>query len=152
MAGLPDILLLRAHGRKIAVIHGGVTAINRFLWPVSPDAAFAEEISALEGIVGRVDMIVAGHCGIPFLRRFGNVTWLNAGTVGVPPHDGRADTRYAVLTEEGPIIERLAYDAGSAASAMIDAGLGPDYAEALTTGWWPSEDVLPQAMRRGAAA
>ena len=33
---------------------------------------------------------------------------------------------------------------------LAAAGLPPDYAEALASGWWPSEDVLPPGLRRAA--
>jgi hypothetical protein len=47
MAALPRLAVFRAHGRRWGVVHGGVTAVNRFLWPNSPEAEFAEEIAAL---------------------------------------------------------------------------------------------------------
>src|SRR5262249_7076071 len=54
---------------------------------------------------------------------------------------------YSVLTPVagGLRIEHraLAYDHAAAAAAMIRAGLPPDYREALTSGIWPSCDVLP---------
>ena len=51
-----------------------------------------------------------------------------------------------------PRLLRLAYDHAAAAADMRAAGLTQGYDRALETGWWPSEDVLPPALRRASAA
>ena len=149
MGTCPDIAVFTHGGRRVAVIHGGATDIARFIWPVSPESVFAEEISALRAEVGPVDMIIAGHSGIPFQRQVGEVLWLNAGVIGMPPHDGGIATRFALLPEAGaPRIEVLDYDPAPTVQAMQAAGLVQGYHAALTSGWWPSEDVLPPELRR----
>ena len=146
--GLPEIGTFMQKGRRYAVIHGGITAINRFIWPDSPAETFLEEITALEHRLGKINGVVAGHSGIAFHRRVEGYQWINAGAIGLPPHDGRPETRYAVLTDGEVIIERLAYDHAAARAAMERAGLTQGYHAALTTGLWPSEDVLPDSLRR----
>ena len=66
----------------------------------------------------------------------------------MPPHDGLPETRYVVLTDQGAEIRRLSYDHQGAAEAMRAAGLTQGYDRALDSGIWPSEDVLPHALRR----
>jgi hypothetical protein len=34
---------------------------------------------------------------------------------------------------------------------MVHAGLTQGYQTGLTTGWWPSEDVLPLVLRRASS-
>ncbi len=148
MASLPDVILFSAFGRRHAVIHGGLSDIARFLWPVSPEAAFAEEIALLVDLVGPLERVIAGHCGIAFRRRIGAVEWLNAGSIGLPPNDGRPETRYLRLTGAGAVFERLRYDAAAARADMERAGLVQGYERALVSGWWPSEEILPPQMRR----
>lgn len=154
MDGLPGIGVLRHEGAVTAVIHGGVTNIARFLWPSDPDAAFAEEVIALEDAVGSpVDRVISGHCGIAFTRDVRmagrRVQWINVGSAGMPPHDGRTETRFAVIEPDGmATIHRLAYDHRAAAADMRVAGLNQGYDDALESGLWPSEDVLPPALRR----
>ena len=148
MADRPDVAVLDHEGVRTAVVHGGATDVARFLWPVSPASAFAEEVSALEAVLGRVDRVVAGHCGIPFARRVAGVEWVNAGSIGMPPHDGRPMGRYAAIRPEGAVIHRLSYDHDAAAAEMRAAGLVQGYDQTLSTGLWPSEDVLPAALRR----
>ena len=154
MAGLPDIAVLRHDGAVTAVIHGGVTDRARFLWPSDPDGAFAGEVAALDRILGLpVERVIAGHCGIAFTRDVGLdgrvVRWINAGSAGMPPHDGRPETRFVVIAPDGrAVIHRLPYDHAAAAADMRHAGLTQGYDSTLENGIWPSEDVLPAALRR----
>lgn len=149
MGALPDVLVFAHAGQRFAVIHGGVTDVARFLWPGSPDAEFEQEISALRDHIGPVGRIVAGHSGVAFQRQIGGVLWLNAGVIGLPPHDGRTETRFATLAQDGRVlVERLAYDSAPTVAAMDHAGLTQGYHVTMTSGIWPSEDVLPPELRR----
>ncbi|MBD3679314.1 MAG: metallophosphoesterase family protein [Rhodobacteraceae bacterium] len=148
MGNCPDLIRFTHGGRRYAVIHGGMTDIARFIWPVSPDQVFAEERAAIEAVAGPIDAVIAGHCGVAFHRRIGEFDWINAGAIGLPPHDGRPETRFAILSERGVIFEHLSYDHAAAADAMRAAGLTQGYDAALLSGVWPSEDVLPPEMRR----
>lgn len=150
MASLPGLAVFRAHGRRWGVLHGGATAVNRFLWPTSPKAALAEEIAAFEALAGPVDAVLAGHCGLPFLCEVAGRLWFNTGALGLPPNDGAPRTSFGVIAADGPRIERLAYDHQGAARAMRAAGLTQGYDRALLSGRWPSEDVLPPELRRAA--
>jgi len=147
MANLPDFGLFSHQDRRYAVIHGGVTSISRFLWPSSEEADFVLEIAALEAVTGQVDGIIAGHSDIAFHRRIGRHQWINAGAIGLPPHDGRPETRFARLENGEVAFERLGYDHQGAAAAMAGAGLTQGYHHSLVTGVWPSEDVLPPELR-----
>jgi predicted phosphodiesterase len=148
MAGLPDRITFRHGGQRWVVIHGGAGDVARFLWTVSFEDDFWHEISLLQEEVGVIDGVVAGHCGIPFQRRIDGIAWLNAGVIGMPPHDGGQDTAFAVLGDSGGRIEPLAYDVEGAVTAMRAAGLTQGYDAALETGYWPNEDILPKSMRR----
>ena len=150
MALLPGLATFRAHGRRWGVVHGGATATNRFLWPTSPAEHFAEEFIAFEAAAGPVDAILAGHCGLPFVREVAGMLWFNTGALGMPPNDGDPRTSYGIIAADGPRIERLAYDHPAAAATMRAAGLNQGYDRALETGWWPSEDVLPADLRQTA--
>jgi predicted phosphodiesterase len=152
MCGLPDVVVFEQAGKRVAAIHGGVTDVSRFIWPTSPEAAFAEEVEALRSVVGPVDMVVAGHCGLAFERHVAGVTWLNAGVVGMPPNDGAPQVRFAVLESGKAVVHDLNYNHEAAHAAMQAAGLRQGYDTALLSGYWPSEDVLPPELRRAACA
>jgi predicted phosphodiesterase len=143
VVALPD-------GRRLAVLHGGAADISCFMFSSAEDATLAGEIAATG-----CDGVIAGHCGIPFARSVGAGLWLNAGAVGMPANDGTPRAWFAVLTPQAASLRveilPLAYDHAAAAAAMRAAGLPEGYAAALSTGLWPSCDVLPPAelARRG---
>ena len=152
MGALPDILSFRHAGLRYAVVHGGFTDIARFIWPTSDEQVIDDEWQAVESEIGPVDGIVAGHSGLPFVRETARGRWINAGVIGMPPHDGSVETRYMVLQEGELTLHRLSYDVKGAVSAMTQAGLAQGYHRSLETGYWPSEDVLPCDLRRAAFA
>lgn len=149
MGQLPDIICFSKNGRRTALLHGGVSDVARFIWSVSDDAVFLEELDALNMLCGDVDMVIAGHSGIAFERHVGGVQWVNAGVIGMPPHDGTQRTEYITIAENGELtFKRLEYDVLGAVADMEQSGLTQGYHLALQTGIWPSEDVLPAALRR----
>lgn len=152
MARLPDIVTFSHAGRRYGVIHGGVTDIARFIWPETPTAVFDREWAAAERHVGPLDAIVCGHSGLPFVRTLDQGDWINAGVIGMPPHDGAPQTRYVCLRAGRATIMSLTYDWPQAQAAMRQVGLTQGYDTALKTGYWPSEDVLPPERRRSSLA
>ncbi len=149
MGDLPDVIVFTHKGRRYAVLHGGLTGIARFIWSVSEDAVFHEELDALNMLCGDVDVVLAGHSGIAFERQVAGVSWINAGVIGMPPHNGQQSTEFLRISEQGKAsFENLSYDVSEAVSDMEQAGLRQGYHKALQTGIWPSEDVLPEAPRR----
>ncbi|MEL7302486.1 MAG: metallophosphoesterase family protein [Pseudomonadota bacterium] len=146
MAGLPRRLDGTYRGRSIAVIHGTEAASNQFL--------FGSETQAIRDAHAAVgaDVVIAGHCGLPFAQAVGGGGWFNPGVVGVPANDGTCDVWFGTITPEPDsgltfATHRLGYDHTSAAHAMRRSGHADPYAEALETGLWPSLDVLPRAER-----
>lgn len=149
MATLPDIVSFTQHGRKTAIIHGGVTDVSRFLWSVSDDEDFFEELDALNIVLGDIDIVISGHSGIAFERTIAGVHWINAGVIGMPPHDASPNTEFLRIASDGRArIESLSYDVDAAVRDMHTAGLTQGYHTALQSGIWPSEDVLPKQLRR----
>lgn len=153
MDALPDLIVFRHAGRRCALVHGGASAINAFIWPDAPQELLEREIALLENQVGRVDLVISGHSGLPFLRRSGRHEWLNAGALGLPGNDGTPRTRYATLDADGRAeIRFLDYDHEAAARAMEAAGLTQGYHRTLRDGVWPSQDILPPGLRHAVSA
>jgi len=144
MGALPDWAVLTHQGKRWLVVHGAPSAQNRFVWSVTD---LADEIAQAQAVVGPIDGILSGHSGIPFVRSVGQYMWVNTGAIGMPAHDGRAQTCYARIDGGIITIEALSYDHEGARAAMVDAGLVQGYHNSLRSGWWPSEDVLPQELR-----
>jgi predicted phosphodiesterase len=143
LGSLPRQLGIEISGRRVVVVHGGVTSINRFVF-ASWTEAIEEELAA----VG-YDGVIAGHCGLPFTREIRGRLWHNAGVIGMPANDGTPRVWFSVLTpsDDGIVVEHhaLDYDYSSAAAKMREHRLPEGYAAALETGLWPSCDVLPPA-------
>jgi uncharacterized radical SAM superfamily Fe-S cluster-containing enzyme len=142
LAGLPRRIDVEIAGRRLAAIHGSVSRINQYVFASSPALVKQRELD-LAGVEG----IIAGHCGLPFSQIIGGRLWHNSGAIGLPANDGTPRVWFSVLTPVpgGLRIEHLAlaYDHASAAAAMRAAGLSPEYRDALSSGIWPSCDVLP---------
>ena len=150
MAALPRRIDLVIGGRRLAVVHGAPSRINRFLFASDPDLVLEREI----GITG-CDGVIAGHCGIGFTRRIGDLVWHNAGAIGMPANDGTPRCWYSIVspTDAGLeiVLHPLDYDHHAAAAAMRSAGLPEEYAGTLESGIWPNLDILPHAERAATA-
>lgn len=152
MRSLPARIDMTVGKRRLAVVHGSLDQINRFVFPSTPWQEKARELarSCCDGIVG-------GHSGIPFADMRDGHLWLNTGALGMPANDGTARVWYCVLTPGASYVEirllSLEYDARAAAKKMRVHGLPQAYASALETGFWPSCDILPPPERasRGVA-
>ena len=144
MGSLPRRLAIEIGGRRLAVVHGGVRQINRFVFASTPAAVKRTELAGLAE-----DGVIGGHSGLPFSEVIDGKLWHNSGAAGMPANDGTPRVWCSVLTPEGDNlrIEHVAldYDHGTAAAKMRAAGLPAGYAAALETGRWPSLEVLPPA-------
>jgi predicted phosphodiesterase len=147
LARLPRRIDLEIGGRRLAVVHGSVSAVNRFVFATTPLAVKRDEmqLAACDGVIG-------GHCGLPFTEIVDGRLWHNAGVIGMPANDGTSRVWFSVLgsTRSGLKIEHRAivYDHAAAAGAMRKACLPSDYRVALASGLWPSCDVLPAREAR----
>ncbi|MGB0467624.1 MAG: metallophosphoesterase family protein [Pontibacterium sp.] len=152
MATLPRAIRFNLQNRSFQVIHGGVKQINEFVFASGPLSGKVHQQQ-----VANVDVIIGGHCGLPFGQLLSEGAWLNAGVIGMPANDGTEDGWYMLLTPEQasePDQEnvsirvtwhRLSYAAAESHQTMQSAGLNTGYAEALLSGCWPSLDILPDA-------
>jgi predicted phosphodiesterase len=150
MKSLPRLIEFQFQSTRFSVVHGSVTSINQFIFP-STEA----KIKLAQVNQARTDVVIGGHSGIPFGQSFideasVSKVWLNSGVIGMPANDGTADGWY-MLIDTGNLTgnsgyrvswQRLAYDAKASQATTRKAGM-VEYAEALTTGLWPSMDILP---------
>lgn len=141
MRGLPSRARFTLAGLDVLVVHGGVAQTNKFIF-ASERAEIRQELAA-----ARADIVIGGHAGIPFAVRDGGRLWFNPGVIGMPANEGTPDVWYGIVTPAADrvtfAIKRLAYDHAGAADAMRRTGHADAYAETLSSGIWPSCDVLP---------
>lgn len=145
MGGLPETMRFRYGGKSFRVVHGGTAIVNRWVF------ASQSDLVAEECAVAGSDIVVAGHCGVPFIARSAHQVWFNPGVIGMPANDGTTDVWYGLVERDGAGVRlsthRLRYDHAGAAAAMRRYGHANGYARTLVTGIWPSLDVFPPAER-----
>lgn len=138
---LPHHLTFQYAGRRFTVVHGSATDISAFVFRSTP-----WEIKRKNFEITNSEVILAGHCGLPFSDSMEDLYWLNAGVIGMPANDGTPDTWYMILNDDDGLqysFCRLQYDYESAANLMTSSNLPTTYAKTLTTGIWDNCEILP---------
>ena len=142
MRQLPKSALFKLGDYRLQCVHGTPASINEFVFPSNINNGEFKIHSSVE-----VDGYLVGHSGIPFLAELDGKAWINSGAAGMPANDGTPRIWFATLEIiEGALIAKthpLDYDHRAAANAMTGAGLENGYRDCLSSGIWPSHDVLP---------
>lgn len=141
MHTLPLTKTFEINGKRIAIIHGGYPDISEFIFESTPwetKQAYFDQFNA--------DVIIAGHCGIPFSQEVDGKLWLNAGVIGLPANDGTQRTWYALLNTENWRVQfkSLTFDSAQTAEKMNANKLPSEYAHTLVTGIWDNCEILPE--------
>ncbi len=143
MSQLPDFIKFEFAGQKGFVLHGSFDETAEFIFKSTLLEKKKEVFETVEA-----DLIIAGHCGLPFYDRFEEKLWINPGVIGMPANDGTTDVWYAILTEvEGGVdvaFHRLSYDYHQAATLMEENALPSQYSKTLRSGIWDNCDILPE--------
>jgi hypothetical protein len=102
--------------------------------------------------VTKADIILSGHCGLPFQHMEQGKYWLNAGVIGMPANDGTPRVWCMTLeAREGEIKVQFIpfmYDHNRAATLMEQHQLPRAYSDTLRTGLWDNCDILPEKETR----
>lgn len=143
MGTLPRHLTVEIGTFSFVCTHGTPEVINQFVFPSdvqNGDYQFPKNTN--------VDGYLVGHSGLPFIEENGNVLWINSGAAGMPANDGSPRIWFATIETDGNTLtaqtHSLEYDYEDAADAMTEVGLLNGYRDCLSTGIWPSHDVLPK--------
>ena len=98
-------------------------------------------------------MILGGHTGIHWARRFAPRGWyVNAGALGRPANDGRTCVWYAMVSAEGDRLSvdfvPVRYDHEALAREMAGEGICEEFITTIRTGWWTTcLEILPGKER-----
>jgi predicted phosphodiesterase len=146
MQGLPRSIDFSMSTRDFRVLHASLDSINEFVFASSDHGTKLAQVRA-----AGVDVVIGGHSGIPFGQRLEGHYWLNSGVIGMPANDGGSHGWYLLLEPVAQGITAswhpLEYDHAASRESTLAAGMAA-YAEALSTGLWPSIDILPRAEAR----
>lgn len=130
MRELPFDLRFELGERRVRLVHGSPRKVNEYLFEDKPARLF-ERIAA----DADCDVLVFGHTHKPWIHSYGDVLFVNCGSVG-KPKDGDPRCAFAILEadSDGQVrasIQRVPYDAETVAREVAAAGLPGEYAEKL---------------------
>jgi len=145
-SNLPKTLEIKYNGLKILVCHGSPNNINHFVFHSELESNWKKLFAEMEA-----DIILSGHCGIPFTRINNNKVWHNSGALGMPANDGTPRVWYSVMKilAKNVTFEHygLEYNYIKTMQTMQQNNLPKEYIEALKSGLWPSLDILPEVEK-----
>ncbi len=124
-------------GRRVLLCHGSPRRQNEFLWDSGCSDAFLERLCREH----EADLLVCSHTGLHWRRHLaGGRCVVNAGAIGRPAHDGVPGATYAEIEVSAGAFEvrfhPVCYDHEALARRIEQAGLPPEFAETVRTGWW----------------
>ncbi len=140
---LPDHIQFKYGNKKIFLVHGSFPDVSAFIFMSTP-----RELKATVLEQTNADIIIAGHCGLPFADHIENKIWLNAGAIGMPANDGTSRVWFLTLdTNEHDALKysfhSITYDHSLTAQLMLQNHLPGSYAKTLSTGIWDNCEILP---------
>lgn len=144
LATLPEHLTFTYGDQKVMVVHGSFDHVSEYIFQSTPNTIKEEQLKSAGS-----NIIIAGHCGLPFHEELANGIWLNPGVIGMPANEGTPRVWYMVLElQDGkPTYSHryFDYDHNTATQLMLINFLPESYAETLSSGIWDNMEILPQA-------
>lgn len=139
---LPEKISFEYADKKIDVIHGSYDNISEFVFKSTDWSLKKHNFDQTDA-----DVILAGHCGLPFADVKDGKYWLNAGVIGMPANDGTARVWYMILEDTNGQFSykfhNYEYESFEANQLMLENGLPFSYSETLLTGIWDNNEILP---------
>ena len=147
MQTLPDFLRFEWEGKRCVVVHGSWFETAGYVFGSTPWEEKARNLEA-----ANAEVILAGHCGLPFASEQEGKYWLNPGVIGMPANDGTTRVWYGTL-EPGKQQRffhhhAFTYAHVEAATRMRSLALPEAYAKTLETGLWDNCEILPEYETR----
>lgn len=139
---LPDYFQFEYAEKKFTVVHGSYFNVSEFIFKSTAWETKAENFKETKS-----DVIIAGHCGLPFHQTEENKTWLNPGVIGMPANDGTPQVWYMILNDEDGKLHfshhRMDYNFKMASKLMNNGLLPQAYARTIISGIWDNTEILP---------
>ncbi|MGQ9609080.1 MAG: metallophosphoesterase family protein [bacterium] len=133
LSSLPTELRFDIEGKRFLIVHGSPESDEEYILPDTPE----ERLIKLSN-VSNADIIICGHSHQPFKKKFNNIWFINAGSVG-RPDDGDPRASYAILQIKKPNLfqirhYRIEYDIEKAIAKIRDSGLPEIFAQMIIQG------------------
>ncbi|HEV8079151.1 MAG TPA: metallophosphoesterase family protein [Chitinophagaceae bacterium] len=127
---------------KLTIVHGSWFHTSEFIFNSTEWSVKKNNFDGSDSTI-----IIAGHCGLPFIHQLEQYSWLNPGVIGMPANDGTSKVWFATaeIKDEKFTCQfhHLEYDYKTAKKLMIENKLPISYAETLETGIWDNCEILP---------
>ncbi|WP_438711415.1 metallophosphoesterase family protein [Aquimarina muelleri] len=146
MKSLPDHISFEFANKNVTLVHGSYTHISEFIFKSTPWQAKQSSFNASTS-----NVIIAGHCGLPFYDQKEEKIWINPGVIGMPANEGKTRVWYAILDDSKGFSVRyktFAYDYQMASRLMLAKELPQEYAATLCTGLWDNMEILPETEKK----
>ena len=141
IASLPDHITFNYAGNQVGILHGSFFNVSDFIYKSTNWEVKAPNFSKLNA-----DIIVGGHCGLPFQHLENEKYWLNPGVIGMPANDGEPHVWYMTFNDDGLFKynhHTLKYNYKLTSSLMQNGLLPEEYARTIITGIWDNTEILP---------
>lgn len=143
IAELPNHITLDIAGKRAVVVHGSYEYVSDFIFESTSVEEKQKSFTSSES-----EIIIAGHCGLPFHQKIEEKLWLNPGVIGMPANDGTPRVWYMILETKGKELKythrSFEYGYNTTKQLMLVNFLPEEYAETLSTGLWDNMEILPE--------
>jgi len=141
MKELPEHISFHYGGKKVVMVHGSYTGTSDFIFKSTPWEEKERHFKETDA-----NIILSGHCGLPFTDQKDSMKWVNAGVIGMPANDGQTSVWFIELNEKHDVIpHQMEYDHIKANKLMVENSLPEAYAKTLLSGIWDNCEILPEA-------
>ncbi|OEK07874.1 diadenosine tetraphosphatase [Flavivirga aquatica] len=139
---LPDHIEFNYAGKKVTIVHGSYFNTSEFIFKSTPWNTKKSNFD-----VTKSDVIIGGHCGLPFYHEKENKLWINPGVIGMPANDGNPNVWYTILNDKNETFNfkhhSLKYNYKLTNKLMQNDILPKEYARTIVTGIWDNTEILP---------
>ncbi len=148
ISNLPENIRFDYGNKKITVVHGNYKNVSEYIFKSNANKSKKQCFEETGS-----DLIIAGHCGLPFHQSIDDKIWLNPGVIGMPANDGTTRVWYVLMdTEKGKLkytYRSFEYDYLTAQQLMYKNHLPEAYADTLSSGIWDNMEILPEIEKMG---
>lgn len=133
---LPVHRRVRLGAHRLLMCHGSPRQVNEFLWESTTPAGLLRRFLREH----EADALLFTHTGIKWHRPLPDAGHaVNVGVIGRPENDGSTSVWCTLLTAAPDLRVEFVpvhYDHEAVARDIERAGLPPEFAETIRTGWW----------------
>ncbi|QTD38815.1 metallophosphoesterase [Polaribacter batillariae] len=139
---IPNNISFNYAKKRVTVVHGSFFNVSEFIFKSTDWAIKEPNFEATNA-----NVIIGGHCGLPFNHQEKDKLWLNAGVIGMPANDGNPTVWYAILNDSNNSFnfthKTLEYNYKLTSKLMQNGLLPEEYSRTIVTGIWDNTEILP---------